>query len=124
MQKINPPFAGEGLAATLLIVILIAFINPTGLLMPESASMMMLVLFALSYFLYISIFWKEQSQDERDQAHALKAGRLSFLLGSLMLIIGISIQGLKHEIDVWLIVTLVLMILTKIAVRMYTRIKQ
>lgn len=122
MQQIKRQFAGETITAIFLIVLLSAFLHPTGLLMPKSMEMILLVLFILASFIFLALIWKEQAIDEREQAHQLSAGRISFFVGSSMLTFGIVYQALHHDIDPWLIVTLGIMILTKIIVRIYNQI--
>lgn len=124
MQKINSLFTHEAIAALILIGILIAFINPTGLLMPESTFMFLIIIFVLTYFVYTGFIWKEAHGDEREQIHRLYAGRFSFFAGSASLIAGIVVQSLRHEIDPWLIISLGIMILTKILARIYSQITQ
>jgi hypothetical protein len=47
------------------------------------------------------------------------SGRIAFLVGSTLLTLGIIVQSLNHNVDAWLVVTLVAMILSKIVVRIY-----
>lgn len=124
MQKITRYQFGEVATALMLIVLLAAFITPPGLLMPKSTEMFLLVLFALAFFAYLGFIWKERAADEREHAHQLTAGRMSFFVGSSVLTLGIITQALHHNIDPWLIGALGVMLLTKILVRLYTQITQ
>ncbi len=124
MQKITRYQLGEVATALMLIVLLAAFITPPGLLMPKSTEMFLLVLFALAFFAYLGFIWKERAADEREHAHQLTAGRISFFVGSSILTIGIITQALNHNIDPWLLGALGGMLLTKILVRLYTQITQ
>ena len=108
--------------AVVLIGILCLFLNPMGLLMPESTVMLLLIGLILTYFIFLGFIWKEYHGDEREYVHRLHAGRISFFTGSMILIIGIILQSLKHDIDPWLIAGLGTMILTKIIVRLYSQI--
>lgn len=119
MHKMTP--YAEVLTTGVLIVLLIAFLNPTGLLMPQSTEMMLLVLFTVAFVAFLGFFWKEQAADEREHAHQLAAGRISFFVGSTVLTLGIIAQALRHDIDPWLVGALILMILTKLIVRIYAR---
>lgn len=122
MQKITHYYLGEIISAALLILMLAAFISPPGLLMPASTEMLFLVIFVLAFFVYLGFIWKETAADEREHTHQLTAGRISFFVGSSVLTMGIIIQALNHNIDPWLIGALGIMLLTKIIVRLYTRI--
>lgn len=122
MQQIKKLFFGEIITAIFLIVLLSAFLYPTDLLMPKSMEMIMLVLFVLASLIFLALIWKERAIDEREQAHQRSAGRISFFVGSSMLTVGIISQALHHNIDPWLIITLGIMILTKIIVRIYDQV--
>jgi len=119
MQKVIS--IAEVLTSAVLIGLLVAFLNPTGLLMPESSEMMLLVLFAVAFMAFLGFFWKERAADEREHAHQLAAGRISFFVGSTVLTVGILFQALRHDIDPWMVGALILMILAKLFSRMYAR---
>ncbi len=99
--------------------ILGVFLNPTHLLMPDSVNMMLIVGLILGFLAFISLFWREQANDERDTAHMQKAGRVSFFVGATILVVGIAFQALKHEIDPWLLYALAGMVLTKLSSRTF-----
>lgn len=124
MQKITHYYKGEIISAALLILMLAAFISPPGLLMPQSSEMIFLVVFVLAFFIYLGFIWKETAADEREHAHQLIAGRISFFVGSSVLTLGIIMQALNHNIDPWLIGALGIMLLTKIIVRLISQITQ
>jgi peptidoglycan/LPS O-acetylase OafA/YrhL len=92
--------------------------------MPKSTEMFLLVIFALMFFIYLGLIWNEHANDEREHAHQLTAGRVSFFSGTTILCIGIILQAMTHNIDPWLVITLGIMILTKILIRIYTQITQ
>lgn len=114
----------QTISAVLVIILLIIFLSPPGLLMPESAEMVMLALFILSIFAFLGFIWKERARDERESAHQRTAARVSFFIGSVALTMGIIVQALRHEIDPWLVATLGIMVLTKIVVRIYSNFLQ
>lgn len=124
MQKIEKQYGTEIVTAVFLIILLVAFLHPPGLLMPKSLEMIMLVLFILASLFFLALIWKEKPRDERDHAHQLSAGRFSYFAGSFVLTLGIVVQALNHNIDPWLIIGLGVMILIKIIVRMYSRLTQ
>jgi len=78
-----------------------------------------LVIFAL----FAIFIWRENTKDEREGLHKMMAGRIAFLAGTSVLVIGISIQSFRHELDFWLVLTLGIMILAKIIGLIYSRIK-
>jgi hypothetical protein len=119
----NISFISEIATAGIIIGILLLFIRPTKLLMPDSLSLMVTLLLILAFIIYVSLLWKEKSTDEREELHRLNAGRISFITGATVLIIGVVVQSLKHNVDPWLVFTLSAMVLAKIASRIYSRIR-
>ncbi|MBP6979870.1 hypothetical protein KBB41_02395 [Candidatus Curtissbacteria bacterium] len=105
------------------VIILVVFLNPTKLLMPVSVNLMLILCLVLVFLAFVGLIWKEKSVDERDGLHIQKSGRLSFLVGSTVLVIGVVVQSYRHEIDPWLIYGLTAMILTKLVARIFHNFK-
>lgn len=85
---------------------------------------MMIFGLVILFCIFASFIWKENARDERENLHKMIAGRIAFLAGSAVLVIGIVLQSLSHQLDVWLVITLVVMILAKAAGLIYSRVKQ
>lgn len=117
-DSINEIVVGTGL-----IILLILLFNPFGLLMPPRISMMLLGGIVILALLFTSFIWKETAQDERESLHRLLAGRTAFLAGAGILLLGITIQTFQHRLDFWLVVTLGVMVLTKLVTRWHSRSK-
>lgn len=86
----------------------------------------MLVMTLLGCLLFIFIVfgvfvWKEKGGDEREQTHRMFAGRVAFLAGAGVLVLGIIVQELQGKLDNWLIYSLVVMILAKVIALKYSR---
>lgn len=103
----------------ILIGILAVFLNPTHLLMPDSVNMMLILALILGFLSFIGLVWREQASDEREAAHIGKAGRLSFFSGAAVLVAGIVIQAMQHNIDPWLLYALSVMVLAKLISRAF-----
>lgn len=67
----------------------------------------------------VLLVFREQATDEREELHRYMASRYGYLLGSVTLLIGIMVQSWSNHFDPWLVFTLLVMIFTKIAVRVY-----
>lgn len=106
-----------------LVVLLVLFLNPFGFWMPNALLMMMVLGLVVVFVIFASFVWKENSRDEREGLHKMMAGRIAFLSGTALLVIGIIVQSFKHELDFWLVFTLGTMILAKIIGLIYGRIK-
>jgi len=107
----------------ILIILLVLFLNPFGFWMPNALLMMTVLGFVVVFVVFASFVWKENSRDEREGLHKMMAGRIAFLVGTAILVIGIIVQSFKHELDFWLVLTLGTMILAKIIGLIYGRIK-
>ncbi|MEK7571804.1 MAG: hypothetical protein AAB553_06030 [Patescibacteria group bacterium] len=111
------------ISAFLILGIAILFLNPGHLAMPDSAVSMMIVSLIVSFLIFAAFILKEKSSDERETVHILTAGRISYLVGVALLVLGIIVQGLEHDIDPWLILVLCAMIFSKFLSRIYTHFK-
>ena len=107
----------------ILIILLVLFLNPFGFWMPPTLLMMMVLGLVVVFALFASFVWRENHRDEREGLHKMMAGRIAYLTGTATLVIAIIIQSFRHELDVWLAVTLGVMILAKIIGLLYGRMK-
>ena len=115
--------AFEVLICIIVLCILGVFLNPTHLLMPDSVNMLLIMGLILGFLAFIGLVWRENASDERDEVHKQKAGRVSFFIGAIVLVVGIVIQALHHEIDPWLLYALSGMVLTKLLSRIFHTIR-
>ncbi len=114
----------QEIAVSLILIVLLAlFLNPFGFWMPNALLMMMMLGLVVVFVVFASFVWKENARDEREGLHKMIAGRIAFLVGTALLVVGIIVQSFKHELDFWLIFTLGTMILAKIIGLVYGRIK-
>ncbi len=116
-------FLQEIIVSLVLIMLLVLFLNPFELWMPPILLMMMVLGLVVVFSLFASFIWRENAKDEREGLHKMMAGRIAFLSGTALLVIGIIVQSFKHELDYWLVFTLGTMILAKIIGLIYGRIK-
>lgn len=103
-----------------LVVLAILLLNPLHFWMPDMMVMCMLAIAIALFSMFASFIFREKPVDERDTAHRALAGRNAFLAGSSILMIGIVIQGYSHSVDPWLVITLIVMILSKISTRIWS----
>jgi len=110
----NKLFFNELTISIILIILLVLFLNPLDFLMPPPF-LSMLVIFLIAIFgIFTAVIWKEKPRDEREGFHSMYAGRIAFLTGSTILVIGIVTQEVRHRTDPWLIYALTGMIIAKI----------
>jgi hypothetical protein len=73
--------------------------------------------------IYSLLIWREKPLDEREYMHRAYAGRIAYLAGVIVLVIGIVYQVLVvHSVDIFLVATLVGMTIAKYAA--YTHVQQ
>ena len=110
----------ETIVTVCLIAIAILLLNPFHFWMPDMMVMAMLAVALVLFGIFASFILREKPVDERDDVHRTLAGRNAFLAGSSILMIGIVVQGYSHSVDPWLVIALIVMILVKIATRMWS----
>ena len=80
-----------------------------------------LAILFVAFVLFAIFVWKEKAADEREQVHRMLAGRVAFLTGSSILVLGIIVQEMQGKLDKWLVYSLVGMIVAKVVALKYNR---
>jgi hypothetical protein len=106
--------------AVVLVILLGLLTDPFMLWMPPMAAM-----FALLGAAALAVVWGgfvlyEKAGDERDEANRMYADRVAYLAGVAVLTIALVVQGFAHAINPWIPATLGVMVLAKLATRIYT----
>lgn len=112
-------FIGEAIISILLIALLIIFLNPMELSMPQSMHEIMIPLLLALFVIFTGVLWKEKSGDEREQLHKFIASRFAYFAAISTLIIAIVVQSFQKAIDPWLIIAICVALLAKIAGLIY-----
>ncbi|MCR4333701.1 MAG: hypothetical protein NUV60_01610 [Patescibacteria group bacterium] len=105
--------------AAVLVVLLILLSDPFMLWMPAKAQMIALLAAAALACLWAGFVLYERSSDEREALHTMHAGRVAYLSGITVLTIALIAQGLAHAIDPWISIALGVMVISKLAARLY-----
>lgn len=113
-------FIKESLIAVVLIVLLVLLINPMHFWMPDMAHESMVIGLILVFGLYSVFVLREKAGDEREVLHRMFAARAAFFVGTLLMTVGIFLGAQNDAVDIWLVIALVAMILTKIIARFYS----
>jgi cobalamin synthase len=109
----------EVIASLVLVALLTLIINPFHFWMTMPAHIMMLGAVAAAFGALSVFALRENANDEREAAHRSFAGRVAFLSGAGVLVLGIAVQSFQHAVDPWLVGVLIVMILGKITARAY-----
>lgn len=105
----------------LLLVFLIALLNPLNFGMPPPVQTTMMIVFGALFLVSIGFVWQENTADERERLHRFIAGRFAYIVGTAVLVTGVLVQSLSHTLDIWLVAALALMIIAKMIGIIYSR---
>lgn len=115
-------FIAELIISLTLILLLMTFVSKEDILMPMSPAMIMFILISVLFVVFSALLFREEERDEREALHKLKAARFSYLVGIVLLIGSILVQTFHTEnIDPFIIVTLIGMVVAKILARIYNQ---
>ena len=87
--------------------------------MPKMDAMMALLAVSVMMLVFASFVMFESVQDEREAVHRMNAGRVAYLSGIGTLPIALIVQGFAHAIDPWIAATLGVMVIAKLAARLF-----
>jgi len=107
------------LLTVFLLVLLILLTDPFMLWMPPLAVMLALFAVAAVIALWAGFVMKEKAMDEREALHRMKAGRIAYLAGLLILTVAFIVEGLAHRNDPWITLALGVMVVAKLVSRLY-----
>jgi hypothetical protein len=116
-------FKQEIITAAILLVLLVLLVNPFEFWMPSPAEMLLVVSLVVIFGIFSGLLWRERGGDEREQWHRMLADRFGYLAGALVLVVGILIESLRHDLNLWLVAALGAMILVRIIGFIYSQTK-
>lgn len=88
--------------------------------MPDATAMFVHSLLVVLFGVLAVFVWFENPEDEREQKHIAIGAQAAFIVGGLILVIGIVKQSLiMHDVDPWLFYAFGGMVLAKIIARMW-----
>lgn len=100
------------------LVVLVA--NPTGMWMPMVGEALLVGAIVVVVALFATLYWREQAHDERETQLYARSGRIAFMIGSLVLTLGIVIEFVSmHYANPWLLGALFAMVAAKACANMY-----
>ncbi|HTH92956.1 MAG TPA: hypothetical protein VL576_00555 [Candidatus Paceibacterota bacterium] len=102
-----------------LLTVFFILLNPFGWWMPDMMLAGLLIIALVIFGLFAAFAVKEKVRDERESHHRFVAGRSAFIAGTSVLALAMLIQSLHHNVDPWLFVAFVTMILVKLGSRSY-----
>lgn len=104
----------EALIPLIVLAASIAFLDPFMVLMPSMLVYTILGMLLAAFVAYALLIFREQAADEREEAHRAFAGRISYIVGTGILVFGIIYQVLVlHSVDPLLVLALAGMTVAK-----------
>jgi cobalamin synthase len=116
--------SSEIIISIVFLILLLLFVNPFMFWMPDAFLYMLIVGLIVVFGLFAGLVWHEHASDEREQLHRMIASRAGYIAGVTLLVVAISYQSITlGRADAWLVATVSIMILAKLAGRLYGKIK-
>lgn len=109
----------EIISSFILVVLVVLALNPFHFWMPVPLHVMMLGATIAAFGVVAGFIMRESAGDERDVTHRMRAGRVAFLAGTAILVVGIVTQSFMYEVDPWLVGALAGMVIAKMLARVY-----
>lgn len=103
----------EILATVGLIIILGILFNPFNFYQSNMMLASLVTSLIVLYVFFVIVISKDKPKDEREEKHYNLASDAAFISGTTILTIGIIIQSFKHELDLWIVLALIVMVITK-----------
>lgn len=112
----------ELLIPTVVVIAAVAFLDPFMVLMPGMLVYMALGLLFVAFISYALLIFNETAYDEREEVHRAFAGRIAYITGVGVLVLGIMYQVLVlHTIDGILVIALAAMTIAKYVSVVYAK---
>jgi hypothetical protein len=107
------------IVAAILAFFLLALADLIPFWMPMMGEMIALLIVVLLLLVWVGFVLKEKAHDERELLLKMKSGRVAYLSGLGVLMVGLLVQGFQHAIDPWLAVALAVMVVAKLVTYLF-----
>lgn len=104
---------------TLLSGLLVWLLNPFNLMMKVMLSGGVIVCLIVLYLVKFFVIFKETPQDERDLQHRYHSSWASYSTVSILLFVGVIVESLQGDVDVWLVIAFAGMLISKLVSLIY-----
>lgn len=113
----------EVIVSLVFILILALKLDPFDLLMPNKVQMTILATLVAAAGLYAGILFRQRARDEREALHLYRASRFAYIAGVALLVLAIAVQSFRGGADPWLFYILGGMVLVKLVILFWSRIR-
>lgn len=114
-------FAQEIIVSLIFVILIVFLLNPFHAWMSPSVLMAGNAILFIVFVLFAGLIWREKGRDERETVHIMRAGRFAFISGVAILTIGIIVTSIQHQPNMWIALSLGIMILAKITGLVYSK---
>lgn len=105
--------------AVVLCGLLLLLTDPFMFWMPSMVAMTVLFVVVIALGIWTGFIMKEVAKDERELLHRMHSGRIAYLSGLVVLTAALVAQGFSHHVDPWVALALGVMVVSKLAARLY-----
>jgi len=105
--------------ATVLCFLLLVVADFVPFWMPMMGELVALVVVVVLLIGWAAFILFEESHDEREVHIKMQSGRIAYLCGIGFLGLALIIQSVAHDVDPWIAGALGVMVVTKLAARLY-----
>lgn len=109
-----------GILAVILTAGILYSLLSLHLWMPETIPTMVVLGLIILIGVTVSFILKERGGDEREVNHSLFSGKVAFLSGTSVLLVGIIKEITTRNVDFWLVAAFITMVLAKILALIYS----
>jgi hypothetical protein len=92
------------------------FVVPFASIMPASLVLVLLGLFAVVIVVFMAMVWRNRPTAASHPRH-IEAGHITYLAAVGLLSLAIIVQVIRHELDVWLVIILALLVIIHVLYR-------
>jgi len=114
---------GEIAVTAIFLALLALKLDPFRLLMPNDLQMGVLALVVAVFGLYAGLIFRQRARDERESLHIHRASRGGYLAGVGLLVVAIVAQSFMGRVDRWLFYILAGMVIVRLAIMVWARIR-
>jgi hypothetical protein len=115
-------FFAEAILLGTLSVLLILLIDPFNMIMKMMLSGIIVFILSVLYVTKFIVIWREKPQDERDLDHRFYSSWISYYTVSALLFVGVLVESLTGHIDIWMIIALTGLFISKLGSLIYLEI--
>lgn len=121
MKNIN--IIKESVAGIIILAILMLFLNPFDWQLSQNTMNIFSVALLVIFFIFAFFICHRKNNDERDEFVLLLGERFGFIAGCTVLLGALIFQSRSGELDQWLVISFIVMVLAKIIGMIYAKMR-